>query len=88
MNREIFPPLKAIRAKCLDCSCYSEPEVKLCVIKDCSLYPYRLGKHPNIKKKELTEGQKEDLRERLKKANEIKFAKNMQKLSIKNNLPL
>jgi len=42
-------PLKAIKAKCLDCSCYSPKEVKECVIKECSLYPYRVGKNPNRK---------------------------------------
>ena len=44
-------PLKAIRLKCLDCSCNSIKEVKLCVIPDCALYPYRFGKNPNIKRK-------------------------------------
>lgn len=35
---------KAIRAKCLDCSCGDAKEVRLCPIKDCPLYPYRLGR--------------------------------------------
>lgn len=39
-------PMKAIRAKCLDCSCGSRKEVAGCVIPDCSLYPYRFGKRP------------------------------------------
>jgi hypothetical protein len=43
----IHTPLKAIRLKCKDCCCGSPQEVKLCPVKDCSLYPYRLGKHPN-----------------------------------------
>lgn len=42
-------PLKAIRAKCLDCSCGSYTEVKECPITDCPLYPFRLGHNPNIK---------------------------------------
>jgi len=39
-------PLRAIRARCLDCSCFQPSEVKLCPITDCSLYPYRLGHNP------------------------------------------
>lgn len=39
-------PLKAIRTKCLDCSCWQPKEVRLCAHIDCSLYPYRFGKNP------------------------------------------
>ena len=41
-------PLKAIRAKCLDCVCGQPQEVRLCPCKDCPLYPFRMGKNPNI----------------------------------------
>lgn len=34
---------KAIKAKCLDCSGGDRKEVKLCPIKDCPLWIYRLG---------------------------------------------
>lgn len=40
-------PMRAIRAKCLDCSCGQIQEVKECAITKCSLYPYRFGKNPN-----------------------------------------
>ena len=39
-------PMRAIRAKCLDCSCGNTAEVRECVIKDCALYPYRMGHRP------------------------------------------
>lgn len=39
-------PLKAIRAKCLDCSCGQRQEVRCCPIKSCPLYEYRMGKRP------------------------------------------
>ena len=39
-------PMKAIRAKCLDCCCGQFKEVKLCTCKNCSLYPYRMGRRP------------------------------------------
>lgn len=35
---------KAIRAKCLDCSCGDRTEVRLCPITDCPLWIYRMGK--------------------------------------------
>ena len=40
-------PVKAIRAKCLDCCCGSPSEVRLCPCTDCQLYPYRMGRNPN-----------------------------------------
>ena len=39
-------PLRAIRAKCLDCSCYQASEVRLCEAIKCPLWPFRAGKHP------------------------------------------
>ena len=39
-------PLRAIRAKCLDCSCYQVSEVRLCEAVKCPLWPFRAGKHP------------------------------------------
>ena len=45
----MLTPIKAIRVKCLDCCCGSAKEVELCPIPNCSLYPYRFGKNPNIK---------------------------------------
>ncbi len=47
----LYTPLKAIRRKCLDCMCGSPKEVELCVIPDCSLYPYRFGKRPATPRK-------------------------------------
>ena len=40
-------PVKSIRKYCLWCSGDSYSEVKQCVITDCPLFPYRLGKSPN-----------------------------------------
>ena len=39
-------PLKAIRAKCLDCSVGDQKAVRECTIKSCPLWSYRLGKRP------------------------------------------
>lgn len=47
----ILTPVKAIRAKCLDCCGYSPMEVRLCPCTSCSLYPYRMGHSPARKGK-------------------------------------
>lgn len=49
MEEKILTPLKAIRAKCLDCCCWQPTEVRLCPVKDCPLYPYRMGHNPRLK---------------------------------------
>jgi hypothetical protein len=43
-------PVQAIRKNCLDCSGGSTKEVKNCHIKDCVIYPFRLGTNPNYSK--------------------------------------
>ena len=65
-------PIQAIRAKCLDCCCGQVNEVKLCTAERCPLYPFRMGKNPNIKPREYTEEQREAMRQRLKKTMEAK----------------
>ena len=47
----IKSPIKAIRAKCLDCSYDNYAEVKRCQVPECILYPFRFGKNPYSKKK-------------------------------------
>ena len=69
---KILTPVKAIRAKCIDCYGGSRYEVENCVTPDCPLYPYRLGKNPNRKGKQLTDEQKEACAERLRKARGLK----------------
>ena len=39
-------PLRAIREKCLDCSCQQPIEVKECTVATCALYPFRMGVNP------------------------------------------
>lgn len=39
-------PMRAIRAKCLDCCCGSYLEVKECTATTCPLYPYKSGHKP------------------------------------------
>ena len=39
-------PLKAIRAKCLDCTCGQFIEIRECSVESCPLYEYRMGHRP------------------------------------------
>lgn len=39
-------PMRAIRAKCLDCCCGSALEVRACTVITCPLYPYKSGHKP------------------------------------------
>lgn len=39
-------PVKAIRAKCIECSCGQVSEIRNCLIPNCPLYPYRMGHRP------------------------------------------
>jgi hypothetical protein len=52
-------PMKAIRAKCLDCCCGNAAEVRKCTATDCPLWPFRLGSNPFRKKSTLSEGDKQ-----------------------------
>ena len=57
-EKQITNPVKAIRAKCLDCCCGSPEEVRQCPCENCALYPFRLGKNPFRTQKEPTEAQR------------------------------
>lgn len=61
-------PIKAIRLKCLDCSGGSSVEVARCTAENCPLWHYRFGKNPFRKKRELSEEQKAEMRERFARA--------------------
>ena len=39
-------PIRAVRLKCLDCTCNSPKEVEACPIKACPLWAFRFGKNP------------------------------------------
>lgn len=61
-EQKILTPIKAIRAKCLDCSNNQYTEVERCPVTKCSLYPYRLGHRPGWEKRNAkgnTNGQEE-----------------------------
>jgi hypothetical protein len=75
-------PMKAIRLKCLDCSCGQLSEVKECSIKNCALYPFRMGykldENGNRRKgKPLSEEAKKKATDRLRKLAEERKTKNL-----------
>jgi len=43
----MLTPLKAIRAKCLECSGGSVGEVRNCLVPECALFPFRFGTNPS-----------------------------------------
>ena len=47
MDKLYKTPIKAMRAKCIDCCCGSHKEIKECTVIDCDLYPYRMGRRPD-----------------------------------------
>ena len=61
----ITSPTKAIRAFCVECSGDSTAEVKRCPATHCPLYPFRFGKNPYRKRREMTEEERQVLRDRL-----------------------
>ena len=65
-------PVKAIRAFCVECCGGSTNEVKLCTSSRCMLFPFRFGRNPYRTKRELSDEQKVENAERLRKAREKK----------------
>jgi len=47
-------PLRAVREKCLDCTCQQPIEVRECTVKTCALYPFRMGVNPYRAKRVMT----------------------------------
>ena len=66
-------PLKAIKQYCYECSGENRAEVKRCSSRTCPLKPFRTGRNPFAKKREMTPEQKEQARQRLQKVNARKF---------------
>jgi hypothetical protein len=57
--KKTVTPLKAIRAKCLDCCCGDARYVKECHIRTCPLWPYRMGRGYQDPSKPAVSGQTE-----------------------------
>lgn len=68
----IKAPLKAIKARCIDCCGGNYNFVKECPSVGCALYPFRKGRNPFRVKRVLTEEQRQAAAERLAKARNAK----------------
>ena len=44
---KLLTPVKAIRAKCLDCTGHQSKEVRECPVYHCPCWPYRMGRRPS-----------------------------------------
>ena len=73
-GEKITSPVKAIRAKCYNCSGFQWNEVTKCVVYDCSLYPFRFGKNPYRTVREMGEEEKARRAEILKNARKKKLS--------------
>jgi hypothetical protein len=58
-------PLKAIRARCLDCCCQQPSEVRKCVAVNCPSWPFRMGTNPFRAKRVMSPERRREMAERL-----------------------
>lgn len=65
-TKKKITPLNSIRQHCLWCCCESKKEVRQCPAKDCTLYPFRLGRNPFQKRTNLTDEEKQKIAKRLR----------------------
>ena len=63
-------PMRVIRQKCLECSCWNTAEVKECPTVNCALWEYRSGK--GNRKLNLSDEEKKKRSDRMNKAREVK----------------
>ena len=57
LGHQPMTPLQALRAHCLDCSCFDPGEVRQCTVTRCPSWPFRFGRNPW--RKPATEAQRE-----------------------------
>lgn len=69
---EITSPLMAIKQYCYECSGSNRAEVKRCSSETCPLKPFRTGRNPFRKTRQLSEEEREAAAERLEKARKSK----------------
>jgi hypothetical protein len=64
LGHEPMSPLKALRLHCVECCCGSTSEVRMCVSVRCPAWPFRMGTSPWRAERQITDEQREELRER------------------------
>jgi hypothetical protein len=58
-------PLKALRARCLDCCCGNASEVRKCTAVGCPSWAFRMGINPFRQKRLISDEQRRVMAERL-----------------------
>jgi hypothetical protein len=86
-GEEVRNPVKAIREKCKECSCFSTSEIRNCVIKNCALFPFRTGHNP-FRTREMTNDQRQSLVERGRKMAAIRAARKTVEKEMLSNIPV
>ena len=66
-GEKVTSVLKAIKKHCLSCGGNQRDEVTYCCVTHCYLWPFRFGKNPYRKKREMTEEQKIAMQQRMSK---------------------
>jgi hypothetical protein len=64
-------PLKALRARCLDCCCGQAAEVRKCTAVNCPSWPFRAGNNPFRQKRVMSDDQMRLMGERLSGARHL-----------------
>jgi len=67
LRTEELTATRAIRMKCYDCMGWEvgvERLIKECEIRDCALWPFRLGKNPS-KKRHISEEKREEIKKQM-----------------------
>ena len=65
---EADTPMAVMRAKCLDCCAGQESEIRKCVAIACAIWPYRMSANPFRAKRSMTDEQRAEAGDRLKRA--------------------
>lgn len=85
---EITSPLMAIKQYCYECSGENRAEVKRCSSETCPLKPFRTGRNPFRKTRQLTEKERAAAAERLEKARNSKKGRSTQLKPLEKDMEL
>ncbi len=71
LGHKRMSPLKALRARCIDCCGGSPHEVRLCVAVTCPSWPFRMGANPFRTKRVLSDEERARNAAQLRRARQI-----------------
>ncbi len=71
LGHKRMSPLKALRARCIDCCAGSRHEVLLCTAVTCPAWPFRMGANPFRTKRVLSDEERARNAAQLRRARQI-----------------